>query len=116
MSERLLVCLFHAGCVSLSLYGWITGRFALGLLAATNIVIVLAHLDVGGLGKAVWAVFLQVWLSLLCPLASGCLLAYFAYGDLNLAPPLPGPDDLPRLWPGLPALHAFRLEPRSQTL
>jgi len=85
-TERLMTCVFHSAFVSVALWR-LRNRFVLGLAGAMalhwlgNFPITLMAWNVGGLGKAVWAVIVQCWLGFYL-LAALALLSYFAFGGL----------------------------------
>jgi RsiW-degrading membrane proteinase PrsW (M82 family) len=86
--ERLMTCVFHAFFVSMPLWQW-RGRRLLGFAGAVtlhwlgNLPISLMIWDIGGFGRSVWLILVQVWLAayLLVALSS---LSYFSSGQRSL--------------------------------
>jgi len=84
IGERLMTCFLHATFVAVALRQF-RRRFILGIAGAmamhwaVNFPIFLMGWDVGGMGKAFWAVALQVWL-IGFVFAGVALLSYFVFG------------------------------------
>jgi len=87
--ERLMVCVFHSAFVALALWRW-RRRFALGLAGAMtlhwlgNFPIFLKVWNIGSLGNAFWAAFIDCW-SLVYLVATLALLIYL--GSHRMVPP-----------------------------
>lgn len=87
LSERLMVCLFHAAFVGVAL-ACLRKRFALGIAGAMalhwlgNFPIFLMASNAFGLGATFWAVTLQVWI-IAYLIGALALLSYFTFGRVN---------------------------------
>lgn len=91
VTERLMVCVFHAAFVSVALWG-LRRWFALSLAGAMalhwlgNFPLALMAWNVGGLSKTFWAVFIQCWLALYL-VGALALLFYFGFRRVWLIHP-----------------------------
>jgi hypothetical protein len=87
-SERLMVCVFHSAFISVALWRLRRG-FVLGLAGAValhwlgNFPLSLMAWNVGGLGKTVWMIIVQLFL-IFYFLGALALLSRFAFPQLNL--------------------------------
>ena len=92
--ERLMVCVFHAAFVSMTLWR-LRRRFALGLAGAMalhwlgNFPILLMAWNVGGMGKTFWALAVQCWL-LAYFVGAMALLFCFGFRRVTLTKPFYG--------------------------
>jgi hypothetical protein len=92
--ERLMVCVFHAAFVSMTLWR-LRRRFALGLAGAMalhwlgNFPILLMAWNVGGMGKTFWALAIQCWL-LAYFVGALALLFCFGFRRVTLTKPFYG--------------------------
>ena len=95
VTERLMVCVFHAAFVSVSLWGLRRHHLGLGLAGAMalhwlgNFPLSLMAWNVGGFGKTFWAVFIQCWLALYF-VGAVALLFYFGFRRVWLTHPFYG--------------------------
>ena len=82
--ERMMTCIFHSAFVAVALWR-LRRRFGLGVAGAMvlhwlgNFPLLLMAWNVGGLGKTVWTIVVQVWL-LVYFFAALALLSCFAFG------------------------------------
>jgi hypothetical protein len=87
LSERLMVCLFHAAFVGVAL-ACLRKRFALGVAGAMtlhwlgNFPIFLMASNAFGLGPTFWAAALQVWI-LVYLIGALALISYFVFGHVS---------------------------------